>query len=115
MYFLQRFLIGCLLLCVCHAAPYVPGEPGGSWTESDLSVVKAKLYAVYSRSDDVMNELYEGTDVDTDGGEPSAPKMIRLGFHDCLRLELSSVFSLFCKSIEITNIYLKVQRWLWWM
>ena len=33
-----------------------------------------------------MNELYDGKDVDTDGGEPSAPKMIRLGFHDCLRL-----------------------------
>ena len=115
MYFFKRFLIGCLLLCVCHAAPYVPGEPGGPWTESELSIVKAKLYAVYSRSNDVMNELYDGTDVDTDGGEPSAPKMIRLGFHDCLRLELSSVFSLFCKSIEITNIYLKVQRWLWWM
>ena len=112
MYFFKRFLIGCLLLCVCHAAPYVPGEPGGPWTESELSVVKAKLYAVYSRSNDVMNELYEGTDVDTDGGEPSAPKMIRLGFHDCLRLVPSS---LFCKTIEITNIYLKVQRWLWWM
>ena len=115
MYFLQRFLIGCLLLCVCHAAPYVPGEPGGPWTESELSIVKAKLYAVYSRSNDVMNELYDGTDVDTDGGEPSAPKMIRLGFHDCLRLVPSS---LFCKTIEITNIqniYLKVQRWLWWM
>ena len=79
-------MIGFLLLCICHADPYVPGEPGGSWTESELSIVKAKLYAVYSRSNDVMNELYDGKDVDTDGGEPSAPKMIRLGFHDCLRL-----------------------------
>ena len=91
-----------MLLYVCHADPYVPGEPGGPWTESELSIVKAKLYAVYSRSNDVMNELYDGTDVDTDGGEPSAPKMIRLGFHDCLRLELLSL--LFCKNIEITNI-----------
>ena len=59
MYFFKRFLIGCLLLCVCHAAPYVPGEPGGSWTESELSVVKAKLYAVYSRSNDVMTSKIE--------------------------------------------------------
>ena len=81
----HRFLTIILLLGVCNAAPYVPGEPGGPWTESELSIVKAKLYAVYSRSDEMM-ELLNLEDIDKMPGRPNAPKMVRLGFHDCLKL-----------------------------
>ena len=81
---IARFLIVCLVLVGCNAAPYVPGEPGGPWTETELLIVKAKLYAVYSRQKAVMKRLY-GQSIGSDGGEPGAPKMVRLGFHDCLK------------------------------
>ena len=74
-------------------APYVPGTPGGEWSEEELRVVKAKLHAIYTKGVYAMellygrDELYEGGKIKEkiQGAWPSAPKAIRLIFHDCLR------------------------------
>ena len=44
---------------------YTPGTPGGPWTKDELLAVKAKLFRIYRLR--------------------SAPKAVRLGFHDCLK------------------------------
>ena len=74
--------------------PYVPGEPGGPWTMEELLIVKAKLYVLFSNGDgrQSLKEL-NGRDSSWGGDEPSAPKMLRLGFHDCLKLVAEYKFS----------------------
>ena len=66
--------------------PYVPGEPGGPWTMEELLIVKAKLYVLFS-NEDGRNSLKElnGRDSSWGGDEPNEAKMLRLGFHDCLK------------------------------
>ena len=54
-------------MCLVNAA-YVPGTPGGSWTKDELVTVKAKLYSIFRHNK-----------------APKAPKVVRLGFHDCLK------------------------------
>ena len=60
-------------------SPYTPGEPGAEWSTEELLIVKAKLYAIFDRGN-----LHRGQNV-TWRETPSAPKMLRLGFHDCLK------------------------------
>ena len=66
-----------------HGSPYVPGEPGGAWTMEELLIVKAKLYVVFNHWNVVMGS--RGISVNWMDG-PTAPKFLRLGFHDCLKL-----------------------------
>merc|ERR1711962_1347562 len=47
-------------------SPYVPGTPGASWTDYELLTVKAKLFRLFRVG-------------------ISAPAVLRLGFHDCLK------------------------------
>ena len=49
----------------------------------ELLIVKAKLYAIFNDWDVVLLPLNR-TVTSADG--PQAPKFLRLGFHDCLRL-----------------------------
>ena len=75
-------------------SPYVPGEPGGAWTMEELLIVKAKLYAIFNRWNVVMRPLNR-TVTWADG--PQAPKFLRLGFHDCLKLVYSKIVSTYLK------------------
>merc|ERR1712156_1048910 len=47
-------------------SPYVPGTPGAPWTDYELLTVKAKLFRLFRYG-------------------ISAPAVLRLGFHDCLK------------------------------
>jgi len=47
-------------------SPYVPGTPGAPWTDRELLTVKAKLFRLFRYG-------------------ISAPAVLRLGFHDCLK------------------------------
>ena len=67
---------------------YWTGEPGEQWTEEEALIVKAKLYMVLNSGGTVTNE-YLGLHPDVlrpaNYMIPNAPKMLRLGFHSCLR------------------------------
>ena len=64
----------------------MPGTPGGQWTEEEVAIVKSKLFDIMvngggKRS---MEDLGIWTG-DQWSRLPSAPKFLRLGFHDCLK------------------------------
>eukprot|EP00927_Polykrikos_kofoidii_P074379 TRINITY_DN70365_c0_g1_i1.p1 TRINITY_DN70365_c0_g1~~TRINITY_DN70365_c0_g1_i1.p1 ORF type:complete len:716 (+),score=97.82 TRINITY_DN70365_c0_g1_i1:89-2236(+) len=68
---------------------YVPGTPGAAWSQEEVFIVKAKLWRMFFAGGnyDLMNKLHpNGHDfwAWADFLRP-APKMLRLGFHDCLR------------------------------
>merc|ERR1711953_37652 len=71
---------------------YLPGTPGGSWSQEDLLVVRAKLWRLYSHSTGIKSWWKKGK-ITNDLPEPSfspdlgffAAKVVRLSFHDCLR------------------------------
>ncbi|CAJ1442139.1 unnamed protein product [Effrenium voratum] len=66
------------------ATPYVPGSPGAAWSEHELRVVRAKIHRIINEGDKVFDEL--GLQVEERWTSvPSAGKLLRLGFHDCLR------------------------------
>ena len=73
-----------LLFGFGQSAPYVPGDPGGPWTPEELRIVKAKLYAIYSNGKKAMQLVNKMAAKDVDI-LPSAPKMVRLGFHSCVK------------------------------
>ena len=64
-------------------APYIPGEAGAEWSMEELLIVKAKLYALFHQGGTALRQL-NGRQTDWMDA-PSAPKMLRLGFHDCLK------------------------------
>ena len=68
--------------------PYVPGTPGGPWTQAEVQIVKAKLFSLFNRGGawKALTQLYGQGNVDgSDPGVPKTAKFLRLGFHDCLR------------------------------
>ena len=84
------------------ADEYVPGTPGASWSEEEIMIVKAKLQAIFRRNGgyDALHQLYpDGSPGPWESGSfnfssngigmwqiiPDAPKVLRLGFHDCLK------------------------------
>ena len=76
-----------LTFSFCFAIPL----PGASWTEEEANIVKAKVYAVINAANVVSKEYLslhpevgyrrwpEGKSM------PSAAKLVRLGFHQCLK------------------------------
>ena len=69
---------------------YVPGEAGAEWTKDELLIVKAKLYRIFSGGGfdavEELNGLESGPPNRVTWSDvPDAAKMLRLGFHDCLR------------------------------
>ena len=69
---------------------YLPGQPGAEWTKDDLSIVKAKLYRIFSGGGfdavEELNGLESGYPSKVTWSDvPDAAKMLRLGFHDCLK------------------------------
>ena len=77
---------------------YVPGTPGAPWTEEEAFIVKAKLYAIFHRDGGhyalkQMYDDYKTVYADANGNmrsrrtAPNAAKVLRLGFHACLRYQ----------------------------
>merc|ERR1711892_365914 len=66
------------------SAQYVPGQPGGTWTEEEVLVVKSKLIQIISNPHTPYAQLYPGHSW-TWTRMPTAAKFLRLGFHDCLK------------------------------
>ena len=74
-------------MLVAQAQEYVPGTPGAPWSMEEILVVKAKLYSIFSVGGglDAMNRG-KGDDYVKKGHTiPNAAKLLRLGFHDCLK------------------------------
>ena len=72
------------------SAAYQPGNPGGAWTKEELLIVKSKLYRMFKRQIAL------------------APRMVRLGFHDCLKYEDGSGGCDGCLDWEGVGITFKV-------
>jgi len=75
----------CLGEC-CPGKTYVPGCPGAPWSEQEVLAVKAKLKRVLfiGGGAATMRELHP-EHRHSWRQLPSASKILRLGFHDCLR------------------------------
>ena len=63
---------------------YVPGEPGGDWSEEEILIVKAKLIRIASNGASAYYALNPGHSWNW-RRMPTAAKFLRLGFHDCLK------------------------------
>ena len=80
------FLVSFLFPLI-FAQQYVPGTPGAPWSDEEMIIVKAKLYSVFNRGGGgrALKQIYgqklgwNWTDT------PNAAKMLRLGFHDCVK------------------------------
>ena len=82
---------GCLVLGLA-STEYVPGTPGAPWTQDEVLVVKAKLFAIFHRDGGcfALDQMYDGINYNCKDymkkiEAPNAAKMLRLGFHDCLK------------------------------
>ena len=82
----RHWILFLLFAGSVHSNPYVPGTPGAPWTEEEVLIVKAKFYSIFSNGGGftALNQISPGhfanwMDV------PNAPKVLCLGFHDCLK------------------------------
>jgi len=70
------------------AQRYVPGQPGAPWTDEEALTVKAKLWRLFAvgESKALYDKIAPGNDkVGWQDAFRPASKMMRLGFHDCLK------------------------------
>merc|ERR1719495_473450 len=79
----MRWLI-CIFLPVISQTLYVPGDPGGDWSEEEILIVKAKLIRIASNGASAYYDLNPGHSWNW-RRMPTAAKFLRLGFHDCLK------------------------------
>ena len=97
-FFKIRILLRILLLFLplIIADVYVPGTPGAPWSEEEIFTVKAKLQSIFHRrgGKNALHLLHpDGTPGPWESGNfnghfsllPDAAKVLRLGFHDCLK------------------------------
>ena len=74
-----------------YAQSYVPGTPGAPWSDNEIIIIKSKLYSIFDRNGghNALKQIYGKKSNApfkwTWSDVPNAPKMLRLGFHDCLR------------------------------
>ena len=74
---------------------YVPGTPGAPWTHQEVLTVKSKLYSIFSGRGGyaALEQIYGKWQSNPSNWKdfpnwmdvPNAAKMLRLGFHDCLK------------------------------
>ena len=74
---------------------YVPGTPGAPWSHQEVLTVKSKLYSIFSGRGGyaALEQIYgkppsnpsNWMDFPNWMDVPNAAKMLRLGFHDCLK------------------------------
>ena len=80
-----------IFLSTFLSSPLVLSSPGLPWTQEETLIVKAKLEVVFQRRADVAKEYFKlhpelGLSRWPEGKSlPNAPKMLRLGFHGCLK------------------------------
>ena len=99
---MKYWLLQFILYITLTSGEYIPGTPGGPWTLDELLIVRAKLWSLMV--DSQAKTSYEnvpsnqrpitGKDIDhsadddafMSSGLSNFPgKLLRLGFHDCLR------------------------------
>ena len=78
-----------LSLSLVNAGEYVPGTPGAPWTKEEVLIVKSKLYSLFHRygADNALLDINNGNRTFTWMDVPDEGKVLRLGFHDCLKYE----------------------------
>ena len=85
------FIFGISFLYgLCYSAEYVPGTPGAAWSKQEVLTVKSKLYSVFANGGwEALNQLYEGKPAHnaTWMDVPTVGKVLRLGFHDCIKYQ----------------------------
>ena len=79
-----------------NSCEYVPGTPGGPWSQEELLAVRAKLWRLYTN-----DYVYKLGDLFDKFGLPAPlnnqdlaffpAKVLRLSFHDCIRYEGESI------------------------
>ena len=72
------------------AQEYVPGTPGAPWTLEETLVVKAKLFSIFHLwgGHRALGEIYDPNPHGSNWQDvPDERKMLRLGFHDCLKYD----------------------------
>jgi len=81
------FIFPAFLFGLGQSQEYVPGTPGATWSHQEVLAVKSKLYSIFGKwgANVAMRQIYDGNDPTTWMDEPNAAKMLRLGFHDCLK------------------------------
>ena len=78
-----------ILFIFAHVLFYISRvfSQGGDWSDEDTIAVKEKLLEIFTNRNSVIRE-YEKLHPDhpdyLEKTKPNAPKMLRLGFHDCL-------------------------------
>ncbi len=81
----MQYQILFLLIVQTFAQEYVPGTPGAKWSLEETLIVKSKLYAIFNDGGyKAANQL--GIQVNW-MDRPTAGKVLRLGFHDCLKYQ----------------------------
>ena len=77
------------LFSLCYSAEYVPGTPGAAWSKQEVLTVKSKLYSVFANGGwEALNQLYEGKPHNATWMDvPTVGKVLRLGFHDCIKYQ----------------------------
>ena len=78
-----------MLFGAVAAQEYVPGTPGAPWTIEEALVVKAKLWSIFHTwgGSKALSQIHgddHGANWQT---VPDERKMLRLGFHDCLKYD----------------------------
>ena len=69
---------------------YVPGTPGALWTQEEALIVKAKLYAIFHKHGGhyALKQMYDDYKMDFQSVDvPDVAKVLRLGFHGCLKYQ----------------------------
>jgi len=66
---------------------YVPGTPGGPWTEEEIGITRQRILEMIKPVPDTIKINYDDWSHDLHVRKLSENTLIRLGFHDCLRYE----------------------------
>ena len=84
-----RFFWSLFLISVVNAGEYVPGTPGAPWTKEEVLIVKSKLFSIFHAwgGDNALLDINNGNRTFTWMDVPDEGKVLRLGFHDCLKYE----------------------------
>lgn len=84
--YLNKFLLSCVLLCVFSALSC--NAQGAEWTKEEELIIKQKLFRFAKKTTKVIDEyleLHPNYTVSHSKAWPTFQKVLRLGFHDCLK------------------------------
>ena len=73
-----------------YLGPYVPGQPGGPWTDSEVEIVRQKILEMIDETNYVPksgSNILQGKDR-SPARRPTENKLLRLTFHDCIKYEV---------------------------